>query len=175
MNMRGRQFRTGVTLLESLLAAVVLAMASAAIIVPFSAGALSTSEEARQTVAVNLAQDLVEEILAKPFGDPDVKWGKEPNPGQDDEERREDWDDMDDYDGFSESAGQITSFNGSVVTDPAAAIMTRHCWVKGVYVAGQDTSENPTFLQIIVEVRYRGDTLVKLSRLVYANEQGERR
>lgn len=170
MSMRGRTFRTGITLLESLLAAVVLAMTSAAIIVPFSAGAQSTSEEARQTVGVNLAQDLVEEILAKPFRDPDVKEGKKPKPGQDDESEREDWDDMDDYDEFSESAGQITSFDGSVVTDPAAANMTRHCWVKGVYVAGQDTSKDPTFLQIIVEVRDRGDTLVKLSRLVYANE-----
>ena len=159
---RGRISRAGITLVESLLAATVLAMAVTAIVVPFSAGAKSVHEDARQTLAVALAQDLMEEILAKPFYDPD---------GSDaDEEERWDWDDMADYDALVEAEGEIRSFDTQLVTDPASRGMTRHAGVKSVYVSGQDTTEPSTFLRIVVEVKYQGRSVIKLTRLVYANE-----
>ena len=159
---RGRKSRAGITLVESLLAATVLAMAVSAIIVPFSAGAKSIQEDARQTLAVGLAQDLMEEILAKPFSDPD---------GSDaDEEGRWHWDDMADYDALVEADGEIRSFDTQLVTEPASRGMTRHAWVKSVYVSGQDTAEPSSFLRVVVEVRYQDLSVIKLTRLVYANE-----
>jgi len=162
MTVRGRKSRAGVTLLECLLAAVVLAMTTGAIIVPFAAGARCSYEDARQALAVNLAQDLMEEILSKPYSDPDRKSRREG--------RRSNWDDMTDYDGYSESAGRISSFDGTLITDEAAAGMTRKCSVQPVYVSGQDAAEAPTFRQVVVEVGYQGQTVMRLTRLVYANE-----
>jgi Tfp pilus assembly protein PilV len=152
----------GITLLESLLAAVVLAMAIGAIIIPFAAGAQATMQEARQTLAVNLAQDLMEEILTRAFKDPD---GSESG-----ETGRSNWEDMADYNGYTENPGNIVSFDGTVVTDPAATGLSRQATVADVYVSGQDTGKPPTFCRITVEIKHHGQPVVKLSRLVYGNE-----
>ncbi len=151
----------GFTLLEALLATVVLVMVVGAVVMPFTAGAANTAQNARSTLAVNLAQNLMEEILAKSFSDPDESEAGETG--------RDNWDDMDDYDGYSEAEGEIAGFDGVVVNDPSAVALTREVTVESVYIAGQDQSEEPTFLRICVNVRYHGDALVSLSRLVYAN------
>jgi Tfp pilus assembly protein PilV len=155
----------GFTLIEALLAAVVLAMVVGAVVMPFTAGAANTEQNARSTLAVNLAQDLMEEILAKPFHDPD---GSEAG-----ETGRSNWDDMDDYDGYSEAEGAIAGFDGVVVDDPASTALTRDVTIESVYIAGQDQSEKPTFIRITVNIRYHGDTLASFSRLVYANATSE--
>ena len=152
----------GFTLIEALLASVVLAMVVGAVVMPFSTGAANTAQNARSTLAVNLAQDLMEEILAKPFSDP--------NGSEAGETGRSDWDDMDDYDGYSEAEGTIAGFDGVTVNDPASVALARSATVESVYVAGQDQSEEPTFLRITVDVRYHGEKVVSISRLAYANE-----
>ncbi len=148
--------------MEALLAAVILAIVVGAIVMPFTAGASNTAQNAKSTLAVNLAQDLMEEILAKPFSDPD---GKETG-----ENKRSKWDDMDDYDGYGEVEGAIAGFDGVKVDDPVSVGLTRRVRVERVYVAGQDQSEAPTFLRFTVDVHYRGEKVVTLSRLAYANE-----
>jgi len=153
---------SGITLLECLLAAVILAMTVSAIIMPFAVGAKSAAQDARVTLSIALAQDLMEEIISKSFHDPD-----ETDEG---ETGRSTWDDMADYDGYFEQAGQITSLDGTLVDEPSSAGLTRRATVQEVYVSGQDTSKAPTFYRVSVEVCYFGSTVVKLSRLVYANE-----
>ncbi len=155
-------FNSGFTLIEALLASVILAMVVGAVIMPFTAGAANTAQNVRSTLAVNLAQDLMEEILAKPFHDP--------NSSEAGETGRSNWDDMDDYDGYSEAEGEIAGFDGVTVDDPAAVALTRSATVESVYIAGQDQSEEPTFIRITVNVCYHDDTLVSLTKLVYANE-----
>jgi type II secretory pathway pseudopilin PulG len=153
---------SGITLLESLLAAIVLALAVTALVMPFTAGAQSVAEEARMTLAVNLAQDLMEEILSKAFRDPDgTSFG---------ETGRSAWDDMSDYDGFSEQEGCIVGSDGATIEGAAAVGLTRHASVQSVYVAGQDTAKPPTFCRVSVNVRYHGHTIMQISRLAYANE-----
>jgi len=152
----------GITLMESLLAAAILATAAAVVIVPFSAGAQSVAQDARQTLAVSLAEGLMEEVLSKAFSDPD---GSEAG-----ENRRSRWDDMDDYHGYQEAEGAIVEADGTAVTDPAATALSRRVMVESVYVAGQDHGEPATFLRITVEVRHHGAPVVTLSRLKYSNE-----
>jgi type II secretory pathway pseudopilin PulG len=162
MRPRSRNNTVGITLLETLLAATVLAMAAAVVVLPFAAGARCTAEDAKLTLAVNLAEGLMEEILARSFVDPD-----------DDELgeiTRQSWDDMDDYDGHIETAGQVVGFDGVRVDDPAAMGLSRSAAVQGVYVTGQDTRRPPSFLRVSVEVCHHGSPLVTLSRLVYSNE-----
>ena len=74
---RGRGF----TLMEALLATAILAMAIFAITMPFSTAAASEQLDGRQTLAVALAQEMMEEILAKPFDDPNGASTPGPEPG----------------------------------------------------------------------------------------------
>ena len=55
MNVYAGKHPTGFTLLEALLATVILALAAAAVIMPFAAGAQCAAEDTRLTVAVGLA------------------------------------------------------------------------------------------------------------------------
>lgn len=162
MSVRLKQLvRKGLTLLESLLAAVILAMVVAAITLPFAAGAESTLQEARQTLAVNLAQDLMEEILAKPVSDPQGG----PNVV---EASRSLWDDMQDYAQLDE-VNSIVSLDGTAVTDPSSTGLTRHAKVALHRLSGQNAAEATCFLLVTVEVRYKNQSIVTLSRLVYMN------
>lgn len=154
-------FRRGITLMETLLAAVVLSMTVGAVLMPFTAGARCAEHDARVSVAVSLAQDLMEEILAKPFSDP--------GGGEKHETGRGDWDDLNDYDGYEEPAGTIASFDGTLAADPTAVNLSRHVTVEDVYVSGQDTRQAATFRRVTVEVCYHGQALTSLCRLVYAN------
>ena len=159
-NLRSRGF----TLVEALLAAVVLAMAVTAITMPFSSGAMNDQVDARHTLAVNLAQEMMEEILSKPFSDPQGASAPGPEPG---ESRRAYFDNVDDYHGYTEGEGSIANRSGEVVTDPAAKGLSRRVTVQYVYVAGQETSQDPSFVRVVVEVRYNGDPVATLVRLVY--------
>jgi len=153
----------GFTLIEALLASVILTLVVGAILMPFTAGAQNAVQNAREVLAANLAQELMEEILSKSFNDPDGTNAGETN--------RMKWDDMRDYNNFSESQGNIKNLSGEIFTDPLASNMSRTAKVESVYVAGQDTSNPPTFLRITVEVRYKGQVIKRISRLVYENKK----
>jgi type II secretory pathway pseudopilin PulG len=167
----GRQRVQGFTLVEALLAAVILAIVVASILLPFTAGAGSQVVEVRQTVAASLAEGLMEEILDKPFEEPNDS-DEKPEPvtsfGPDvGETTRDTFSAMDDYDGYTEPEGSIVDADGEVVDDDAAAGLSRHVTVAYVYVTGQDPTGDPSFLRVVVEVRHLGQPLVTLTRLVH--------
>jgi len=154
------------TLVEALLAATILAMAIFGILVPFTSGAQNQQVDAKRTMAVNLAQELMEEILAKPFYDPQGASNVGPEPG---ESNRGRFDNIDDYNGYSEAAGAIVNHDGSVASDPIAGGLTRDASCTYVHVSGQDQHQPATFIRVTVTVRYNGTPMVTLSRLVFAN------
>lgn len=154
----------GFTLLEALLASGVLAMAVAAILMPFTAGAHNEQNDARATLAVALAQEMMEEVLSQPFKVDKQGEVLGPEPG---ENKRTKFDTIDDYHGYTELDGEIVSLDERTVSEPAVVGLSRHVAVSYVYVAGQDTGGPPTFLRVTVEVKYRNQPLVTLSRLVY--------
>lgn len=161
------QLRRGLTLLESMLASVVLAISVFAITLPFTMGVRNEEAQQRQTVAVALAEELMEEILCKPFSDPQT--GSRPGPERD-ESSRALFDNIDDYDGLDEQADAIANCAGEVMSDPAARGLSRHVTTQYVYVTGQQTDEAPTFVRVTMEVRYENTPLVTLTRLVYSQE-----
>ena len=164
MRSRG-QLGGGFTLTESLIAATILAMAVTALTMPFTAGARNEQSDARRTTAATLASEMMEEILAKPFSDPDGASVAGPEIG---ETTRGDFDNIDDYDGYSETAGNITSASGSNLSDSSAHGLSRHVSASYVYVSEQDGSGESTFIRITVEVRHNDDPIVTLTRLAYA-------
>ena len=86
----------GFTLIEALLASVVLAASVTAITVPFSSAAQNQHVEARRTQAVALAQELMEEILAQSFADDNPDTARNPGPEMGETDRRL-FDNVDDY------------------------------------------------------------------------------
>ena len=166
MNRAARQSgATGFTLAEALLAAVILALTVTAMTMPFTAAAATEIVETRHTLASALAQEMMEEILAQPFADPQGGVGVGPEVG---ETPRNGFDNVDDYDGYSEPAGEIADATGQVVTDSAARELTREVKAVYVYVSGQDTGHPPTFVRVTVTVKYRNNPIVTLTRLVYS-------
>lgn len=161
----GQSDARGFTLAEALLAAVILALAVTAMTMPFTAAAANEVVETRRTLAAALAQEMMEEILVKPFEDPQGGGGVGPEVG---EAARAGFDNVDDYDGYNEPAGGIVGTTGQVVTDPAARELTREVKATYVYVAGQDTGGPPTFIRVMVTVKYRDDRIVTLTRLIYS-------
>ena len=101
----GRAF----TLIECLVASAVLAVAVAAISQAIVAGQMSTYDALHSERAVGLAEALMEEILALPYADPDGASAPGPEAG---ENNRADFDNLDDFHGYSEAAGLLADAGG---------------------------------------------------------------
>lgn len=93
--------------MEALVASAILALAVAAIAQAVTAGQTQTHAAMRDLRAVSLAEALLEEVLAKSYADPD-------GPGQDAETARGDFDDLDDFNGFTEPAGAVSDAAGTL-------------------------------------------------------------
>ena len=139
-------------------------LAISAITMPFAAGARSEQLDARLCLGTNLAQEMMEEILSKPFADPQGASNPGPEPG---ETPRRRFDNMDDYHGYAETDGHIADSSGAFITTPPSVGLSRSVSAQYVYVEGQDTSESPTFLQVRVTIRHNNVPLVELTRLAY--------
>ncbi len=161
----------GFTLVESLLAATILAMVVMAVLMPFVAGARNDRSSVRQSLAVALGEDLMEEVLAKPFVDPDGG-GLTPGPDGGEQGGRESFDNIDDYDGYSELPGQIQPFVQQMADEPENATLSRRAEVRYVRVPGQDPAAAPSVVLVTVRVSDGANEVVTLSRLVYSNDAG---
>lgn len=166
-----RWIPNGFTLIEALVAAVVLALSVAAVTVPFTAGARNQEVELRMAMANGLAEQLMEEILQRSFEEPDdgdnlaedeSAFG--PDAG---ENGRAQYDAIDDFNGWVEGEGKIRDSAGTLVTDPAARDLSRYAHVEYVTVSGQDASQPRLFFRVTVEVRHEGTPMVTLVRLVH--------
>ena len=158
---------TGLTLIESLMAIGLLAVCITAITTPFTAAAQNEVEDARRTIAAGLAREMMEEILAVDFYDPDGP--SLPGP-ESDETDRSNFDNFDDYDGYTEADGAICGLDGTVMEDPASEGLSRSVTVDYVYVYGQSGAASPTFVRISVVVRQNGHDVANVVRLVYAKD-----
>jgi hypothetical protein len=158
MLQRRRHSRDAFTLLEALVASTILLVAIMGITAPIVAGARSEQEDARKTIATSLATELMEEILTKAFNDAGM--------GHENGETRPQYNCINDYNNYTELAGHIINSAGQIVTDPAAAGLSRTVTVTYVLVSPQTTGP-ASFASIVVSVKYGGQTLVSLTRLVY--------
>jgi len=65
--MSNYKHRNGFTLAEAMIATVVLGIAAAGVLLPYTVGAAVRAEGTRRTLAAKLAGDLMEEIVSTPF------------------------------------------------------------------------------------------------------------
>lgn len=133
----------GYTLVEAMTAVVILAVAAAGVLLPFSTGAVVRAEGMRRTLAAKLASDLIEQIVNTPFEQI-----------------------VSSYDGYSEPQGQVTDASGVVFTDPSYANFSRDVSCSYAYVPQQSGAAESNFIRITVRVYYRGIQLANLNRLL---------
>ena len=149
--------KSGFTLVEAMLAAVILSIAAAGVILPFSSGASLETEAARLTLGASLASQLMENIAAKPLIDPNSDIAG-------------DYDDVLDYDGYSEAQGQIHDPYpfGSIIQGPEYACLSQSvtCEYSGLYLTQQSGILPSTCARVTVTVSYNGRIIARLKRLV---------
>lgn len=159
--------RAGFTLPEAVMAMVILGIAAAGVMLPFSAGASAQAQGVHKTLATTLANDLMERIATKPFHDPDgSSYDYLPGP-EAGEATIAGFDNVDDFDGYTESQGQVLDAGAVAFTDPIYSNFSRKVTCGYVYVPQQNPpTASPNFILVSVEVDYQGRPIVTVSRLV---------
>ena len=135
--------RKGFTLAEAMIATVVLGIAAAAVLLPFTSGAAVRAEGTRMTLAAKLAGDLMEEIVNTPFEQ--IIAG---------------------YDGYAEPQGQVKDASGIVFTDLNYANFSRDVVCEYVYMPQESGDGDLKFIRIIVRVYYSGREIAAITRIV---------
>lgn len=160
--------RSGFTLAEAMLATVVLGIAAAGILLPFTNGATVQAEGMRRTLGAKLASDLMEQITTKPFHDPNGSFYDYYEGRDVGETTLEDFDNLDDFHGYFELQGQLKDSAGIVFADPAYANFSRYVSCDYVIVPQQLPCEKDqcNFIQITVRVYYSGKEIIVVNRLV---------
>jgi hypothetical protein len=136
--------RRGFTLVEATMATVLLGMAAAGVLLPFSRGAVVQAEGLRITLGAKLADDLMERIIATPRSQVVSAWA-----------------------GYTETQGQVRNARGDVFTDPMYANFSRSVTCDDVWVPQETETSLPSdFLLVSVQVCYQGRVVATLDRLI---------
>jgi MSHA pilin protein MshD len=94
----------GFTLMEVMFAVLVLSFSVAALTQAVVSGQAHTYEAMHASRAITLAETMIDEVLSKPYDDPDSDITAGPDAG---ETTRDLFDCADDYDGYTEAAGAV--------------------------------------------------------------------
>ena len=108
---RVRVRSAGLSLVEAMMALAVLSVAVLAVNYAVVAGQVHARTGDESMRAMDLAQDLMEEILALPYQDPDGSSVLGPEVS---ETNRSSFDNNDDFHGYAEAAGTLADFAGNL-------------------------------------------------------------
>jgi hypothetical protein len=129
---------TAFTLIEAMIAVVILGFASAAAVLPFASGASLIREGSHRTLAANLGSDLTEQIINTPFDQI-----------------------LATYCDYMEGQGQMIKADGSLFIQPVYAKFSRKA------ICTNWPADNPqgNFILITVKIFYDGKELAQIQRL----------
>jgi len=136
---RTKAVRPGFTLAEATLAMVLLGIAAAGVLLPFSGGAAVQAEGARRTLGAVLANDLIEWIAGTPF---------------------------DEIVGSFEAEGELIDATGTMLSDPIYAHFSREATCAAVHVPQQSNAAPASFVLVTVSVSYQGRPAATIQRLI---------
>ena len=156
--------RPGFTLVEALMASVVLAVVAASALLPFAAGTQQVNESAKLDQAITLGQALMEEILARPFFAPGNRTAS-PGP-ETGETTKASYTSVDDFNTYAESTSAVKDYQGATVTDQEVQGYRRTATVQYVTVPNQRTDDTNAFIQVRVDVYHNDALLASLTRIV---------
>ena len=151
------------------MAVVVLGIAAASVLLPFVSGAAVRAEGINRTLAARLASDLMEQILRRPFHDPNgTEYDVIPGPDAGGAGFAA-YDNIYDFHDYDEPQGQVKDATGAVFTDSKYANFSRNVECNYVFVPPQPEESDPAkceFIRITVTVDYNGKEMAAISRLV---------
>jgi Tfp pilus assembly protein PilV len=139
----GCKNRAGFSLVEAVIATVVLGIAAAGVLLPFADSAASRAEGMRRTLAANLAAGLMEQIINTPFEQI-----------------------VDKFNNYTEQQGQVKDATGAIFTSPIYAKFSRTVSCQYVYVPQESGAAQPEFIKATVQVYYEGRQVAAISRLI---------
>ena len=139
--MKRKQRQFGFTLLEATMAMVLLAIAAAGILLPFANAASVQTEGANQTMAANLASELIEKIQASPYGQI-----------------------LTDYGSYTESAGALKDAAGQTHTGSAYSGFSRSAACQSATVGSVN------LIAVTVKVFYNGREMTQVTTLIGDHE-----
>jgi MSHA pilin protein MshD len=154
--------RAGFTVVEGLLAAMVLSVAVGGVAVTMSAAHGQSAMLRENTRMVALARQLMEEITALPFADPDTNLAQH---GPDEAERGS-YDDVGDYHGYSDSSTELTTAGGESAAMTDTGAYTRNVTVKFRSQPQGPTDNNGNLALITVTITAPSGRTYSLWRLV---------
>jgi hypothetical protein len=126
-----------------MMAMVVLGIAAAGVLLPFTSGAAVQAEGIRRTLGAKLASDLMQEIVNTPFSNIAASYGS-----------------------YSEPEGQVRDASGVVFTDSKYSKLSRASTCDYVYVPQESGTGASIFILATVRVYYRGKEIACIRRLV---------
>ena len=126
----------GFTLIEATIAMVLLAMAAAGVLLPFASAASVQQEGARQTLAANLASEMMEKVLLSEPNDILLNFGV-----------------------YSETKGAMLDTKGVVLSDSIYTGFSRSVVSEGVAV------KSVPLVKITVSVAYEGNEMTRVTTL----------
>jgi len=175
LRIQNSELRRGFTLAEGLLAVVVLAVAVGGIMGPMSASYQQTRSVSQTSMAISLAQQLLDEILSKPFVDPtdsSTKLGPEA-----DEPNRTAFDNMDDYHGYHDTTDMTASdsmktASGQAITWSGTDIYSRSVQMEYRSTPSGLATASGDYLMITVSVTMPHGQKVSVQRMVCRYTRG---
>ena len=137
--------RSGFTLPEAVMALVILGMAAAGVLLPFSSGTVAQVEGSRRTLGARLAGDLMNRIVETPFDQIVSQWN-----------------------GYAEGQGQVKDHAGVVFSDPLYAGFRRDVTCVANFPAYPNSGLCPEsgFTLVVVRVYDQNRLMVTLARLI---------
>lgn len=143
MNREVQSKRKGFSLAEAMMATVVLSIAAAGVLLPFTGGASVRAEGNRRTLASLLAADLVEQIIRTDFDQIITA-----------------------YDGYVEGQGEVKGADGVQFADSRYVNFSRTASCEYKYMPEESGSASPRFILVTVSVYYSGRETASVNRLV---------
>jgi prepilin-type N-terminal cleavage/methylation domain-containing protein len=143
MNIRTEKNRNGFTLIEAMFAVMVLAIAAAGVLLPFSSGAMVRAEGNHRTLGAKLAADLMEEIVKTPFESIVTT-----------------------YNNYTELEGGVKRTDGVVFSGPVYSKLSRKSTCVYVYVPQESGDADSKYILATVRVYYNGKQIAAVRRLI---------
>jgi prepilin-type N-terminal cleavage/methylation domain-containing protein len=153
------------TLVEAMVALVILGVAVAAILTPINVAIQQKTRAMKQTLAVLLAEQLIEECVSKSTWSYDAEWPTlGPSAG---ETWRNVYDERSDYHNVTETADKFGTVKGPrLAAADFPPNMTRRMWAQYLYLPGERDFYTYDVMMLTVRVYDGNEELVTLRRLI---------
>ena len=102
----------GLTMMEALIASALLAMAASSVYLSVSSAQVQMHHAAHAQRGLRLAEELIQYVTVMPYDDPDGSSRPRPERGETSVSR---FDNMDDFHGYAEAAGELKDVEGNVL------------------------------------------------------------